>query len=208
MHDVTALIAKSDKLTAATRRFETVVVCPLVQGFSLLPITGDFAKELSVYASQTQAPLTKPIKELLNGLHALAIEISHDCPVAYISTFYFGGQGGQNALVWARAACDSRQPRYAMIRAGPTHPSAKPLERSESSRKAEWMSLIPLAWEITGKPTDGLSRKNECFPALRVRQGARPDMSCLLVDTAIDAAPPSTTGEVIRTGKFQRYPAI
>ena len=106
MHDVTALIAKSDRLTAATRRFETVVVCPLVQGFSLLPITEDFAKELSVYASQTKAPgpLTKPIKELSNGLHALAIEISHDCPIAYISTCYFGGQGGQNALVWDKGS--------------------------------------------------------------------------------------------------------
>ena len=104
MHDVAALIAKSDKLTAAARRFETVVVCPLVQSFSLLPITEDFAKELSIYASQTKAPLTKPIKELSDGLHALAIEISHDCPVAYISTSYFGGQGVQNALVWDKGS--------------------------------------------------------------------------------------------------------
>ena len=117
MHDVTALIAKSDKLTAATRRFETVVVCPLVQSFSLLPITEDFAKELSVNASQTKAPLTKPIKELSNGLHALAIEISHDCPVAYISTFYFGGQGGQNALVWDKGSlrCSPTTQRYDQV---------------------------------------------------------------------------------------------
>jgi hypothetical protein len=100
MHDVTAMIAKSEKLTAATRRFKTAVVCPLVQGFSLLPITEDLAKELSVYASQTKAPLTKPIEELSDELHALAIEISYDCPIAYISTCYFGGQGNQNALVW------------------------------------------------------------------------------------------------------------
>jgi hypothetical protein len=105
MHDVTALIAKSDKLTAAARRFESAVVCPLVQGFSLLPVTEDFATELSVHALsvhavQTKAPLSKPIEELSDGLHALAIELSHDCPVAYVSTCYFGGQGGQNALVW------------------------------------------------------------------------------------------------------------
>jgi hypothetical protein len=100
MHDVTALIAKSDKLTAATCRFESAVVCPLVQGFSLLPVTEDFATELSVHAVQTKAPLSKPIEELSDGLHALAIEISHDCPVAFVSTCYFGGQGSQNALVW------------------------------------------------------------------------------------------------------------
>jgi hypothetical protein len=104
MHDVTALIANSDKLTAATRRFETVVVCPLVQSFSLLPITEDFAKELSVYASQMKAPLTKPITELSDELHALAIDISYDCPVAYVSTAYFGGRGGQNALVWDKGS--------------------------------------------------------------------------------------------------------
>src|SRR2546423_2038648 len=79
MHDVTALVAKSEKLTAATRRFETAVVCPLVQSFSLLPITEDFAKALSVYASQTKTPLNKPIEELSDELQILAIEISHDC---------------------------------------------------------------------------------------------------------------------------------
>ena len=39
MHDVDALIAKANDLTAAARRFETAIVCSLAQGFSLLPIT-------------------------------------------------------------------------------------------------------------------------------------------------------------------------
>ena len=43
-------------------------------------------------------------RKLSDGLHALAIDISHDCPVAYISTSYFGGQGGQNALVWDKGS--------------------------------------------------------------------------------------------------------
>jgi hypothetical protein len=125
MHDVKALIAKSDKLAAGARQFESAIVCPLVQGFSLLPITEALAKELIVYQAETKAALTKPmtitealakelivyqsetkaalnkpIQEFSDGLHALAIEISHDSPVAYITTFYFGGQGGQDALVW------------------------------------------------------------------------------------------------------------
>jgi hypothetical protein len=33
-------------------------------------------------------------------LRALAIDISHDTPVAYINTYCLGGQGGQDALVW------------------------------------------------------------------------------------------------------------
>jgi hypothetical protein len=115
MHDVKALIARSDKLAAAARQFENAIVCPLVQGFSLLPITDALAKELTAYQSETKAALMsriagkrpllpqrpgKPIQEFSDGLHALAIEISQGSPVAYITTFYFGGQGGQDALVW------------------------------------------------------------------------------------------------------------
>jgi hypothetical protein len=100
MHDVQALIAKSETLAAAARRFEHATVCALVQGFSLLPITDTLEKDLAIHHSQTTVTLTKPIRGLSDWLHALAIEISHDSPVAYFTTAYFGGQGGQDALVW------------------------------------------------------------------------------------------------------------
>jgi hypothetical protein len=102
MHDVKALIAKSDKLTTRARQFKSAIVCPLVQGFSLLPITDALAKELNVYQSATKLPPTKPLPEFSNGLRAFAIEISHDFPVVYVSTFYIGGRGGQDALVWSK----------------------------------------------------------------------------------------------------------
>ncbi len=100
MHDVKALIAKSDKLAAGIRQLESAVVCPLVQGFSLLPITEALAKGLTLYQSETKAAIAKPIREFSDGLHALAIEISQHSAVAYIATSYFGGQGGQYAFVW------------------------------------------------------------------------------------------------------------
>jgi hypothetical protein len=100
MHDVQALIAKSDPLAAAAGRFERAVVCPLVQGFALLPITDDLAKELAARPGNNAPQRPKPLPELSDGLHALALEISRHAAVAYISTGYFGGQGGQNALVW------------------------------------------------------------------------------------------------------------
>lgn len=100
MHDVQALIAKSDKLAAVARRFKCAVVCPLVQGFSLLPITDFFARELNGCQSETRPALAKPIRGLSDALHTLAIETSRDAPIAYVSTFYLGGQGGQSALVW------------------------------------------------------------------------------------------------------------
>jgi hypothetical protein len=100
MHDVKALITKSDKLTKRASQFERAIVCPLVQGYSLLPITDALTKELSAYRSTTKLPPAKPLKEFSDGLYALAVEISHDFPVAYVSTFYVGGRGGQDALVW------------------------------------------------------------------------------------------------------------
>src|SRR5438046_155998 len=100
MHDVQALIAKSDALAEAARRHESAVVCPLVQGFALLPITDAFDRELAAGASPLAAQLPQPIRGLSAPLHALALAISRDAPVAYITTGYFGGQGGQDALVW------------------------------------------------------------------------------------------------------------
>jgi hypothetical protein len=104
MHNVKALIAKSDKLAAGSRQVESAILCPLVQGFSLLPITEALAKNLTVYQSKRKVALIKPLQELSDGLHALAIEISHDSPVAFITTYYFGGQGGQAALVWDKGS--------------------------------------------------------------------------------------------------------
>jgi hypothetical protein len=104
MHHVIALIAKSDTLAARARQFDYAIVCPLVQSFSLLPITEALAKELAVHQSGTKAALTKPMPGFSDGLHALAIEISHDSPVAYITTTYFGGRGGQGALVWNKGS--------------------------------------------------------------------------------------------------------
>jgi len=105
MHEVEALIAKGDELVAQVRQFKNAVVCPLVQGFSLLPITDVFASELAGYQTGASAVPAKPIESMSDGLHALAITISHSTSVAYISTYYFGGLPGegQDALVWDKA---------------------------------------------------------------------------------------------------------
>ncbi len=102
MHELKALIARSDVLAARTGSFESPIVCPLVQDFSLVPITDAFAEELAAHRPYTKAPLSAPIQDFPDGLHALAIEISHNSPVAYVTTYYFGGQGGQDALAWRK----------------------------------------------------------------------------------------------------------
>jgi hypothetical protein len=102
MHDVDGLIARSDALSAEVGAFASAVVCPLVQGFALLPITDALAAELVAYQPDLQPTLTKPLPYLAAGVHALAIEISRHAPVAYIATAYFGGHGRQDALAWER----------------------------------------------------------------------------------------------------------
>ena len=62
MHDVQALIAKSNELAVGVRQFESAIVCPLVQGFSLLPITDAPAKEFAVYPLESNVVLAKPIR--------------------------------------------------------------------------------------------------------------------------------------------------
>jgi hypothetical protein len=102
MHDVEGLIARGDALSASTSQFTSAVVCPLVQGFSLVPLTDALAKELVAYRPDVQTALAKPLSYLAAGVHALAIEISRRAPVAYIATAYFGGNGKQDALAWER----------------------------------------------------------------------------------------------------------
>jgi hypothetical protein len=41
-----------------------------------------------------------PVASLSPGLVLFAQEVSRSTAVAYISTFYFGGLGGQDAVVW------------------------------------------------------------------------------------------------------------
>jgi hypothetical protein len=101
MHEVEALIAKSGTLATEARRFPLAAVCPLVQGFSLLPITDALAGALGGYRTEPMAP-TKPIPYISDGLRAFASDISHLSFVAYVSTYYFGGLGGQDALVWEK----------------------------------------------------------------------------------------------------------
>ena len=102
MHEVEALIAKEDRLAAEVRQFKSAVVCRLVQGFALLPVTNALASELAIDQMGTSAAPAKPIESMPDGLPTLAIAISHRTPVAYISTYYFGGVPGegQDALVW------------------------------------------------------------------------------------------------------------
>jgi len=96
MHDVKALVAKERWLREETATLGSAVVCPLVQGFALVPITDSLAAELKAVPSGGIAPLG----EMAPGLVEVALRTSQSTAVAYISTEYFGGHGGQDAVAW------------------------------------------------------------------------------------------------------------
>ncbi len=104
MHDVQALIARSEGLAAGVKDVASARLCPLVQGFALLPITDALARELADHASDPAVEPPEPMRGCPHGLYALAIEVSRQTSVAFMTTFYFGGQGGQDALVWDKAS--------------------------------------------------------------------------------------------------------
>jgi hypothetical protein len=81
MHDVQALISKTEALVHATRELRNAVLCKLPQGLSLLPITGELKAELGKLPEA--AGFSKsPIEEIAPNLHTLALKVSEVAPVA------------------------------------------------------------------------------------------------------------------------------
>lgn len=103
MHDVKALIASASILTEVAARFGSAVLCPLVQGFALLPLTDIVVREIAT-AEKTSETETSVMADIAPGVAPLAYRLSLKGPVAYISTEFFGGTGGQDAVVWTHAA--------------------------------------------------------------------------------------------------------
>ena len=100
MHDVKALIGLDQALSNVKLRFPSIVVCPLVQGFALAPITKSLAADLASAQWGVDHSSAKASVETFPGLGCLASELSMNGKVAYMSTEFFGGDGGQDAMVW------------------------------------------------------------------------------------------------------------
>lgn len=99
MHDVKALVASTSVLAELIVRFGAATLCPLVQGFAMLPITDAVAREIAPGRTSIE-PENLRIPDMAAGVANIAEELSRSGPVAYISTEYFGGAGGQDVVVW------------------------------------------------------------------------------------------------------------
>lgn len=98
MHWVQALVAPNQVFFNLRARFPAAVVRQLPQGFSLVPITDELARELQPLAEADPAPPL--VEEIEPGVTALGCALSDRGVVVYVATFIHGGTGGQDALVW------------------------------------------------------------------------------------------------------------
>lgn len=100
MHDVEAIIANSSVLQSILTGFRHAVLFPLTKELALLPITDDFANEVKDYGITASMSEDLPLPSLPPGLVKFAKEVSRSNSVAYVRTYYFGGFGSQDAVVW------------------------------------------------------------------------------------------------------------
>jgi len=85
-------------LEAHSVRFASAVVAPLAFGFALIPITDELLDEVGASGDSGRFyKFTPAVAEWLGAISASA-------PAAYVEAEYFGGIGGQGAVVCSHGA--------------------------------------------------------------------------------------------------------
>lgn len=100
MHCIQALIGAIDVIAPMRERLPAAVVCPLPQGFALVPITDRLADALDNDAHATADVLPAKAHDMAAGVAALASALWMCGPIVRAATCFFGGTGGQQAVVW------------------------------------------------------------------------------------------------------------
>ena len=90
-----ALIGKMEELGKHKTKFQHLRVITLPQGMVLIPLTDDLYDEIG------SGDEIDRFQKLSPAVEQWAMEISRDTPIAYIEAEFFGGFGGQGAVVWS-----------------------------------------------------------------------------------------------------------
>jgi len=102
-YDLEALIGKG-ALAAVPLAYRTARLLPLHHELWLLPLTSAFYAELRAQLPAEQPPQFEWVGEVsvASDLAELARSLSQkeQEPVAYVEAHFFGGSGGQSAIVW------------------------------------------------------------------------------------------------------------
>ncbi|MGE7955060.1 hypothetical protein ACQKQA_00415 [Pseudomonas sp. NPDC089530] len=102
MHWIQVLIGPTEALIEARGKLPSAVVCPLRQGFALIPLTQEVEAELRERATNDAQEVLPVSGEMAQGAAELASALSSNAPIVYAATFIHGGTGGQDAIVWLK----------------------------------------------------------------------------------------------------------
>ena len=90
-----AIVGRQQTLVQHALEFHHARVVPLACGIAIIPLTNDLYDEIA------DGGKVDRFSKLSPGVERWAQRISASAPVAYIEADYFGGLGGQSALVWS-----------------------------------------------------------------------------------------------------------
>jgi hypothetical protein len=93
-----ALIGSKEVLDALASEFQHASVIPLAQGMALIPLTDQLHCEIG------KGDTAEGFEKLSPAVSKWAQRISSAAPVTYVEAEFFGGVGGQTAVVWSQGA--------------------------------------------------------------------------------------------------------
>ncbi len=97
-HCIQAIVTTADVAESLRAIYPQFPLVKVAQGFTVLPVDVELIDSV-VEARPSQSPGT--FASLTKGFQDLLLELSRLGPLAYIETDYFGGKGGQGAVVYS-----------------------------------------------------------------------------------------------------------
>jgi hypothetical protein len=98
-HFVQAIVGSKRLLDTLQQRFGVSRVVELSQGLFMLPMLDELYDALPSAEGVSEMTGDFPFQFLDQRIVALLVQASHDEPLAYFATEYFGGAGNQGAIV-------------------------------------------------------------------------------------------------------------
>ena len=92
-----AFLGKPEDLRTIAEAYDNARIVDLEQGLSLIPFTDDLYDQINNLES---SPNIKTFEFLTANVEDKILKAIIDKPVAYVEADYFGGEGGQQGIVW------------------------------------------------------------------------------------------------------------
>ena len=97
MYVLKAFICKSINADCLTKQFDKAIKVEIGQGISLIPMTKDLFNQINEFIASAPIDSFEYLTENIESKILLAIG---DRQFSYIEAEYFGGTGGQIAIIW------------------------------------------------------------------------------------------------------------